>query len=171
MRTTLALAALLLLSPHAAAINKCVGADGKITFSDAVCPSGADAATIKERQNSIDTSAGHAKNREAVEMIERGKAYQRCITAKESVGYATKLGDYVDRRAEARKACGEAPPSPEQSAAARDRIQRAAATDAMNRNTMAVQEANRRAAAPTPAKKLELDCKRGVLTTLECAQR
>jgi hypothetical protein len=171
MRNTLALAVLVLAAGQAAAVNKCVGPDGKVTFSDAVCPAGADAATIKERQNSIDTSAGHAKNREAVEAIERGKAYQRCITAKESVGYATKLGDYVDRKAEARKACGEAPPSPEQSAAARDRIQRAAATDAINRNTQAVQDANRRAAASTPPKKLELDCKRGVLSTLECAQR
>ena len=171
MRNTLALAALVLVSSQAAAVNKCVGPDGKVTFSDAVCPAGAESATVKERQNSIDTSAGHAKNREAIEMIERAKAYERCVTAKESVGYATKLGEYVDRKAEARKACGEPPPTAEQRAAARDRVQRAVTTDAINRNTQAVQEANRRAAAPTPPKRIELDCKRGVLSTLECAQR
>lgn len=169
MRAILA-AALLLLSTHVAAINKCVGPDGKITFSDAVCPSGADAATIKERQNSIDTSAGHAKNREAVEMIEREKAYQRCITAKESVGYANKLGEYVDRKIEARKACGEPPPTPEQRAAVRDRVQRAATAEAINRNTRAIQELS--ANKPGPSKKLEMRCKPGLMPgTADCTER
>lgn len=45
-----------------AGINKCTGADGKITFSDGLCPSTSNSVKVQERDNTLDNSGSRQQN-------------------------------------------------------------------------------------------------------------
>lgn len=129
MRTAIVLALLLTASAPALAINKCVGADGKVTYTEGLCPTTTQSsATVpgtarqeesRRRAQAVERSElGMQRERFGTERdriaMERDRASlrretaspqhesQECIAARESLRH---LNDY-NRRSAMRQACG-----------------------------------------------------------------
>lgn len=61
MRNTLALAVLVLAAGQAAAVNKCVGPDGKVFYQDTLCPTET-GKTIQTNQNTFERTDADRRN-------------------------------------------------------------------------------------------------------------
>lgn len=59
-----------------AGVNKCTGSDGKITFSDGLCPLTANSERVRERDNSLDHSGGRQQTQNALGAVENSAACQ-----------------------------------------------------------------------------------------------
>lgn len=103
MRTTLALAALLLLSPHAAAINKCVGADGKVNYQDTVCPDGKPVATQANTVERTEAERKAAKGELTPEQKKQAAADKKALAAQEEHAKMIQRKAQADDRAQALK--------------------------------------------------------------------
>jgi hypothetical protein len=83
-------------------IRKCTGADGKITFSDGLCPSTSTHTIVRERDNTIDTSglrqAAQAQTNARNAMGETGPDSQACTDAR--TAYANAVQTKIDVRSE-----------------------------------------------------------------------
>lgn len=53
---------LVLVAGAHAGINKCTGPDGKVTFSDGLCPSTSGSEKLRERANTLDSSGSRQQN-------------------------------------------------------------------------------------------------------------
>lgn len=119
MRTTLALAALLLLSPHAAAINKCVGADGKVNYQDTVCPDGKPVATSANTVERTEAERKAAKGELTPEQKKQAAADKKALAAQEEHAKMIQRKAQADESAQKRK-----------NASVRSTVQRAGPTPA-----------------------------------------
>lgn len=152
--------------------HKCVTPAGKIEYSDTACATDAKGTLVRtDRPNSVDTRAGYAQDLSDAQDAEARNADNRCLQARGDVGHSTTRQMLRNRKAAARLVCGDAPPSEEDVARRRERIQRAATIDAINRNTAAVQ-AGPFKPFPQEPKRLEMRCKPGLMHgTTDCTQQ
>ena len=83
-----------------AGLNKCTGADGKITFSDVLCPSTSNSVKVQERDNSLDSSGSRQQMRASSQGAngDSGPDSQACTNARQAMASATQTK--IDIRAE-----------------------------------------------------------------------